>query len=94
MAFELKDLLTPAASLLAVWLTARFTLNREIRKKELEIRVDRLEKLSADCDEVLSQLIIMLVLLVDLFSPGFYYSLRLSQRPVSLFKNFLKTKTY
>lgn len=57
MAFELKDLLTPAASLLAVWLTARFTLNREIRKKELEIRVDRLEKLSADCDEVLSQLI-------------------------------------
>lgn len=57
MVFELKDLLTPAASLLAVWLTARFTLNREVRKKELEIRVDRLEKLSADCDEVLSQLI-------------------------------------
>ena len=57
MAFELKDLLTPAASLLAVWLTARFTLNREIRKKELELRVDRLEKLSADCDEVLLQLI-------------------------------------
>lgn len=57
MAFELKDLLTPAASLLAVWLTARFTLNREIHKKELEIRVDRLEKLSADCDEVLLQLI-------------------------------------
>ncbi|MCK4230250.1 hypothetical protein J2N90_17780 [Enterobacter asburiae] len=57
MAFELKDLLTPIASLLAVWLTARFTLNREIRKKELEIRIDRLEKLSAECDEVLSQLI-------------------------------------
>ncbi|HHL2498949.1 MULTISPECIES: hypothetical protein [Enterobacter] len=57
MAFELKDLLTPVASLLAVWLTARFTLNREIRKKELELRVDRLEKLSADCDEVLLQLI-------------------------------------
>ncbi|HDU8583347.1 TPA: hypothetical protein RG685_002740 [Morganella morganii] len=53
----MKDLLTPAASLLAVWLTARFTLNREIRKKELELRVDRLEKLSADCDEVLLQLI-------------------------------------
>ncbi|MFP1737537.1 hypothetical protein [Lonsdalea quercina] len=57
MTFELKELLTPAASLLAVWLTARFTLNREILKKELEIRVDRLEKLSANCDEALSQLI-------------------------------------
>ena len=90
MAFELKDLLTPAASLLAVWLTARFTLNREIRKKELEIRVDRLLIVMRSYHSLL----IMLVLLVGLFSPGFYYSLRLSQRPVSLFKNFLKTKTY
>ncbi|MEB5707850.1 hypothetical protein [Pantoea anthophila] len=46
MAFELKDLLTPVASLLAVRLTAGFTLKHEIRKKELELRVDRLEKLS------------------------------------------------
>ncbi|MDI6539719.1 hypothetical protein QMA77_22660 [Pantoea ananatis] len=44
---EIKDLLTPAITVLGVFLTARFALRNEHRKKALEIETTQLESLSA-----------------------------------------------
>ncbi|WP_273759650.1 hypothetical protein [Pantoea ananatis] len=44
---EIKDLLTPAIAVLGVFLTARFALRNEHRKKALEIETTQLESLSA-----------------------------------------------
>ncbi|MCW0351045.1 ubiquinol-cytochrome-c reductase complex assembly factor 3 [Pantoea ananatis] len=43
---EIKDLLTPAITVLGVFLTARFALRNEHRKKALEIETTQLESLS------------------------------------------------
>ena len=45
----IHDITTPVISLISVWLGARFALRNEIRKKELDARLSRLEALSGDC---------------------------------------------
>ncbi|RYC42894.1 hypothetical protein [Pectobacterium zantedeschiae] len=50
---EIKDILTPLATISAVWVAARFTLRNELRKKELELKAAHLEKLSENCDSAL-----------------------------------------
>lgn len=57
MAFEWKDIITPAATLTAVWLGANFTLRNEIRKKSLEIQSQKLEQLALECEQLLMNLI-------------------------------------
>ncbi|ATM85547.1 MULTISPECIES: hypothetical protein [Yersinia] len=54
---DFKDVITPLATLAAVWLAANFTLRNELRKKELEIKAAHLEKLSENCDSTLIHLI-------------------------------------
>lgn len=44
---EIKDLFTPAITVLGVFLTARFALRNEHRKKALEIETSQLERLSS-----------------------------------------------
>ncbi|MCT8156587.1 hypothetical protein H0Z14_27110, partial [Klebsiella aerogenes] len=53
MAFEWKEIITPVATLTAVWLGARFTLRNELRKKTLEIQSEKLELLFTECSNVL-----------------------------------------
>lgn len=56
MPFEWKDIITPTATLAAVWLGANFTLRNEIRKKSLEIQSQKLEQLSRECELILMDL--------------------------------------
>ncbi|KLF28684.1 hypothetical protein YA29_16505 [Klebsiella aerogenes] len=56
MVFEWKDIITPVATLTAVWLGANFTLRNEIRKKALEIQSQKLEQLSLEIEQILMNL--------------------------------------
>lgn len=56
MSFEWKDLVTPVATITAVWLGARLALTNDIRKKALELETVRLERLAVKCDSCLSNL--------------------------------------
>lgn len=56
MAFEWKEIITPVATLTAVWLGARFTLRNELRKKTLEIQSEKLELLFTECSNVLKDI--------------------------------------
>lgn len=55
MAFEWKEIITPVATLTAVWLGARFTLRNELRKT-LEIQSEKLELLFTECSNVLKDI--------------------------------------
>jgi len=56
MPFEWKDVITPVATLTAAWLGARLALTNDIRKKALDLKTERLERLAVECDSCLSNL--------------------------------------
>ncbi|GAR08954.1 hypothetical protein [Salmonella enterica] len=85
MAFEWKEIITPVATLTAVWLGARFTLRNELRKKTLEIQSEKLELLFTECSNVLKDInrvsLTVLHTLDDLY-------LLLNRKGVSLIRKF------
>ncbi|HCE8859300.1 TPA: hypothetical protein NHV36_004522 [Klebsiella michiganensis] len=56
MPFEWKDVISPVATVTAVWLGARLALNNDIRKKALELETERMERLAVECHSCLSNL--------------------------------------
>ncbi|HGL4621720.1 TPA: hypothetical protein ACKFAD_004120 [Citrobacter koseri] len=85
MAFKWKEIITPVATLTAVWLGARFTLRNELRKKTLEIQSEKLELLFTECSNVLKDInrvsLTVLHTLDDLY-------LLLNRKGVSLIRKF------
>ncbi|ELW2864729.1 hypothetical protein QMI71_003027 [Salmonella enterica] len=56
MPFDWKDLITPVVTVTAVWLGAKLALSNDMRKKVLELKTTRLERLALECDSCVNNM--------------------------------------